>query len=149
MKVTIQKTGERIEDEIIIRYHKMTPEISRIMNLLSIKNKRLTGLNADNQKVLFTPHDVFYFESVDGVLYAYLENEVYRIREKLDEIISQYENIGIIRCSRTMAVNLYLIERLKSEPGGRILATLQNEEQIIISRKYAGILRNKLKNGRS
>lgn len=149
MKLTIQKTTEIREEEIIIRYHKMTPELANILNFLSIKNTRLTGINEYDQKILFTPHEVFYFESVDGVLYAYLKNEVYRIKEKLEDIISQYKPFGVIRCSRTMAVNLYLIERLKSEPGGRILATLQNGEQIIISRKYAGLLRNELRNGRS
>lgn len=149
MKVTVQKTVESGEEEIIIRYHKMTPELENILNFLSSKNTKLTGINEQNQKILFTPHEVFYFESVDGVLYAYLENAVYRIKDKLEDIILQCQAFGVIRCSRTMAVNLYLIERLKSEPGGRILATLQNGEQIIISRKYAGILRNELRNGRS
>lgn len=145
MKITLQQTDKNVETEIIIRYHKMTPELSRILELLSVKSNRLTGITEENQQILFAPQEVLYFESVDGILYAYLQNQVYRMREKLENVISQYETFGFIRCSRTMAVNLYQVERLKSESGGRILATLQNGEQIIISRKYAGVLRKQLK----
>lgn len=148
MKVSLQKV-DREEEEIIIRYHDMTPEISDVVKIFSGSDSRLSGTKDDGKQIYyFAPENVYYFESVEGVLYAYLEKEVYRTKGKLEEIICEYGSLGIVRCARTMAVNLYKIEWLKSQPGGRILAALQNGEKIMISRKYAGLLRSHLKKGR-
>ena len=46
-----------------------------------------------------------------------------------------------------MVLNLYRIAALKSEPGSRIRATMENGEQVMISRKYAGKLREILRQG--
>lgn len=147
MKITLQKVDSE-QEEIIIRYHHMTREISDVLKMLSGSGGRLAGTKEDRGQVYyFVPGEAFYFESVDGVTYACLEKEVYRVREKLEEILYQYEDIGIVRCARTMAVNLYRVEWLKSQPGGRILAELSNGERIMISRKYARTLRERLKCG--
>ena len=147
MKITLQKTDTG-EDEIIIRYREMTREISDAVKLLSGTGPRLSGVKEDGgERYYFAPGEVYYFESVDGRLYAYLEKEVYRLREGLEEISEQYADLGIVRCARTMAVNLYQVEWLKSQPGGRILAALRNGERIVISRRYAGELRRQLRRG--
>ncbi|MCR2048857.1 LytTR family transcriptional regulator DNA-binding domain-containing protein [Acetatifactor muris] len=147
MKITLQKVdGE--EEEVIIRYREMTWEISDVVRLLSGGGRRLSGVKEDGEaRYYFTPEEVYYFESVDGRIYAYLEKAVYRIRESLEDISEQYAELGIVRCSRTMAVNLYQVEWLKSQPGGRILASLRNGENIVISRRYAGELRRQLRRG--
>ncbi len=146
MKITLQKV-ESGNEEILIRYCEMTQEISDVIKRFSGAS-RLAGTKEDAQKIYyFVPEEVYYFESVDGMVYACLEKEVYRVRTKLEQLVYQYEPLGFVRCSRTMAVNLYKVEWLKSQPGGRILAALQNGEKIVISRKYAENLREQLKKG--
>ena len=56
-----------------------------------------------------------------------------------------YAQEGFFRCSKSMMLNIYRIERLKSMPGKRIDATMDNGEHIVISRRYAGELRNRLR----
>jgi len=147
MKITLQKVDSG-DEEIIIRYEEMTRKISDVIKLLSDSDNRIAGTKEDTRQMYyFAPEEVYYFESVDGVVYAYLEKEVYRVREKLEEIVYQYGDLGIARCTRTMAANLYKVEWLKSQPGGRILAELQNGEKIMISRKYAEPLRRQLRRG--
>jgi len=162
MRITLQKV-ESGEEEIIIKYRQMSGELSDLLERLTgsgcsqtdaacgrMSGMLLEAFGAEEQagcSYFFPPEDVFYFESVDGIVYACLEKEVYRIRGKLEEVACRCEELGILRCSRTMAVNLYKIEWLKSQPAGRILASLQNGEKILISRKYAGLLRRKLKEG--
>lgn len=147
MKVTLQKVDQGNE-EVIIRYHDMTQEISDLVSMLSGSRSRIAGTKEDVRQVYyFAPEDVFYFESVDGMVYACLEKEVYRVREKMDDIVYRYGSLGIVRCTRTMAVNLYRVEWLKSQPGGRILAALQNGEKVVVSRKYAESLRMRLREG--
>lgn len=147
MKITLQKVDSG-QEEVIVRYHNMTSELSEAVRLLSGIGDRLSGTKGEEGRVYhFMPGEVFYFESVEGATYAYLEKETYRVREKLEELLCRYGEQGIVRCARTMAVNLYQVEWLKSQPGGRILAELVNGERILISRKYAQALRERLKRG--
>lgn len=146
MKVTLWKVAPG-EEEVVIRYHEMTRELSNAIRMLS-GGGRMAGTKEDARQIYyFAPEEAFYFETVDGMVYACLEKEVYRVREKLEDIVCQYGDLGIVRCTRTMAVNLYQVEWLKSQPGGRILATLRNGEKVMVSRKYAETLRIRLKQG--
>lgn len=149
MKITMEQLTAG-EEEIIIRYRRMDERIEALCRFIKGQGGRLMGSSADNggQVCLFSPGEVFYFESVDNAVYAYLEHDVYRIQESLMEITARCEESGFLRCSRTMAINLYKIERLKSEAGSRISAFLSNGEVVMISRKYAKELRAVLKRGR-
>lgn len=149
MKVSIERIAGG-EEEIIIRCKEITEEILALRYSLENRESRIEGIMTDGsgQVKLLELESIYYFESVDGVVFTYLEEGVCRIRESLQEILSCYEAEGVFRCSRTMVVNIYKMEQLKSEPGGKILATLSNGERIMISRKYAGELRKRLKRRR-
>lgn len=147
MKITMQQTAQG-EEEMIIRYRQMSPEIEAILHFVENQSEKLVGTRDGGEMFLLIPSAIYYFESVDGVTYAYQKEGVYRIGQSLNEVLTRFEPCGFFRCSRTMVVNIHKMERLKSEPGGRILATLSNEEKIIISRRYAGALRDILKKGR-
>lgn len=88
-----------------------------------------------------------YLESVDGVVYAYLADRVLQVKISLWTAAAGFEGRGFLRCSKSMVINLYKISHLKSEPGNRICATMENGEQVMISRKYAKDLRQRLKGG--
>ena len=62
----------------------------------------------------------------------------------LTALCERYEQAGLFRCSKSMAVALSQIRSLKSEPRGRILIELANAEKIIVSRSYAARLRRVL-----
>ncbi|MDE6606541.1 MAG: LytTR family transcriptional regulator DNA-binding domain-containing protein, partial [Lachnospiraceae bacterium] len=98
--------------------------------------------------ILITPQDDYYFESVDGGTFAYAEDKVGRVSESLGELAGRYEERGFFRCSKSMVLNIYKISHLKSEPGNRICATMENDEQVFISRRYAKELRQILKGGK-
>lgn len=149
MKITTRQIMEG-EDELILCYKERNAEVEAILHFVENQSTRLEGIKdgEESGRILLIPAQVFYFESVDGELFAYGEEDVYRVQAGLQEILSRYEASGFFRCSRTMAVNIYKMERLKSEPAGKILATLSNGEEILISRKYAKQLRNILRNGR-
>lgn len=145
MKLTMNKILQG-QEEVIIRYREMTPQIEAIKELVRGMDRRLIG-DWQGERLLLLPEKVLYLESVDGASWAYLTDKVCRVSGGLGELTARYGDRGFFRCSKSMAINIYRIERLKSEPGNRIRATMENGEQVMISRKYAGQLRQILKGG--
>lgn len=146
MKLTIQQINSG-EEEMIVRYREMTEKLEAIIRFVEGQEDRIAGVSVKDGRTmrLLTPGEILYFESVDGGVFAYLQEEVYRVKENLYELLGKYGEAGFFRCSRTMLANIYRMDYLKSEPGGRILAVLSNGEKIMISRRYAGELRMILK----
>lgn len=143
MKLTMKQITEG-EDEVIIRYRVKNEEIETIASMVETVGKRIAGY-ADGKQFLLLPEQIYYFESVDGVTYAYLKDKVCRVNESLERVAIRYEARGMFRCAKAMVINIYKISYLKSEPGNRICATMENGEQVMISRRYARILRQILK----
>ena len=147
MKITMQQVEKGCE-EIVIRYSERNAEVSAVLELLEARAAQMCGVSEETgETVMFPISDIYYFESVDAVLYAYLESDVYRVEGRIDTIADRCASHGFARSSRVMAVNLYRIDRLRSIGAGRIMATMMNGENIEISRKYAGELRRRLRGG--
>lgn len=145
MKVRLQKV-QKEQEEIIIRYQNMTSEIEDIVRYLEGKNEKLIGTK-DGQQYMIRPQDVIYLESVDGGTFIYTKKEIYRTGITLAQAELLYGKEGFFRCSKAMVMNIYRIVKLKSEPGNRIDAMMDNDEHVLISRRYAKELRNILKGG--
>jgi len=58
-----------------------------------------------------------------------------------------YGERSFFRCSKSVVVNLMKIEFMKPALNGRFMATLNNNEKVIISRQYVTELKKKLKGG--
>lgn len=143
MKVTVQQVAEG-EDEVIIQYREMTPEIEQLITFIRKEKSRLLGWIGKEQ-VLMNPRDILYIESVDGKSFAYTSGEVYRLEETLSETEALLEKEGFFRCSKSMIINVNRLEHLKSLPCNRIDARMENGEHVVISRKYAPALRKLLR----
>lgn len=146
MKLTMKQITEG-EDEVIIRYHHLNNEVESIASIVQSSGKRIEGYE-DGRQLFLLPEQIYYFESVDGTTYAYLKDMVCKVNDSLERLAIRYEDRGMFRCSKSMVINIYKISYLKSEPGNRICATMENGEQVMISRRYARILRQILKGGR-
>lgn len=143
MKVTLQQISAGAE-EVIIKYKKMTEQIEGIVNYINQKETKLAAFK-DGQQFAIPPQNVIYMESVDGITYLYTSMEVYRTNMSLAAVEAMYMEEGYFRCSKSMIINIYRIEKLKSESGNRIDAMMDNGEHVIISRRYAKELRSILR----
>ena len=146
MKLTMKQITEG-EDEVIIRYRQKNDEVEAVASVVRSSGKRIEAYEGGRMLFLI-PEQIYYFESVDGTTYAYLEAMVCKVNESLERLAIRYGDRGMFRCSKSMVINIYKISYLKSEPGNRIRATMENGEQVMISRRYARILRMILKGGR-
>ena len=134
------------EDEVIIRYQEMNKQIEMIVAMAKGKMSKISGRYGD-ETILISPETILYLESVEGVTWAYLADKVCKIYESLEKAALAWGERGVFRCSKSMVINIYRISTLRSEPGNRILALMENGEQVMISRRYAKELRRILKGG--
>lgn len=89
-------------------------------------------------------NDILYIESVDRKTFGYTSDNVYELGCKLYEIEEKYNVLDYIRISKSCIVNINRIHSLKPDFGGKILATMDNNEKLYISRQYAPVLKEKL-----
>ncbi|WP_455717379.1 LytTR family DNA-binding domain-containing protein [Anaerosporobacter sp.] len=146
MKYTINQITEG-EDEVIINYLDMTPEVERIVKFLKGEQTKLIGLS-DKTITVIDSKDILYIESVDGKTFAYTDKDVLKIDYTLNQIEGILSDINFFRCSKSMIINIDRIASLKSLPSNRIDAKMQNGERVMISRTYASDFRKRLKGGR-
>lgn len=90
------------------------------------------------------PPEVVYCESVDERTFVYTIGAVFQTALNLAELEDRYSELGLFRAGKSAVVNLHHIRSLKSRPGGRIEATLETGEKLMVSRHYAPLLRERL-----
>lgn len=145
MKYTITQITDG-EDELILKYRNITPEVELILNFMNGEQQKLIGWKDKTLHVLELSQ-ILYIESVDGRTYAYTEEDVLRIDYTLNRLEQLLCDINFFRCNKSMIINIDRVERLRSLPSNRIDATICNGEHIMISRTYASDFRKRLKGG--
>lgn len=146
MKLTLQQITEG-QEEVIVRYFERNEEVESLIRRIEQKNDKLLVVMED-KKILIAPEDVLYLESVDNIVYVYTKKIVGKTGLTLSLSESLYENDGFFRCSKSMVINIYHIEYLKSIAGNRVDVTMDNGEHVVISRRFVKALRSILKGER-
>ena len=98
----------------------------------------------DGEKVFINLKDIYYFEAVDNRVFAYTKDLVYEVNYRIQDINVLFGKLFFIQISRTIVINIDIIEKVSTLVNGRILAVLINGEKQIISRAYAHEFKNKL-----
>ena len=143
MKIAIN-VDENVKDiEITISCSRLTPEIEKMLATLRILDWQLTA-SKGGETYLLDVSKVIYLESVDRKTFVYTEESVYESSLKLYELEQQLDERGFFRASKSCLVQLKYIRSLKADINRRIRVTLENGEQIIVSRQYAEGLKKKL-----
>ena len=143
MKIIIETPNPGEEEEVIIRCQELDDDLLRLINRLKSGKVRITGYQGSTLRQLL-PKEIYYFESVDNKVFAYCEQEVFEVKEKLYEIEERFQQTDFQRISKSVIVNVSLIESIAPMLGSRLEATMQNREKVIISRQYVPELKKKL-----
>lgn len=131
------------EDEVIIKYKEMNNQIKDIIMYVNEQVSPIIGSMNKEQHIL-TQNEIYYFESVDNMVFAYTKSESYETKHTLYELEDILNKRRFFRCSKSIIINITRIKALKSLAGNRIDATLDNQEHVIISRRYAKEFRRRL-----
>jgi len=143
MKIRIEMPQAGEEDEIVVRCRKIDNRIMSVIQAYNGDSNELYGFKGNTAELL-SCEDIYYFEAVDNKVYAYGKTEVYEVKHKLYEIEDLYRFSNLLRCSKSMILNISKIKCITPHFNGRMEAHLKNGEKIIISRQYVSDLRQKM-----
>ena len=143
MKITININESIGDTEIVINCARLTPETESIIAALHIMDSQLTVIKDDGTFILDIS-EIAYIETVDRKTFVYTEKDCYESKLKLYEIEDRLCSMGFMRVSRSCLVRLRFIRSLKAELDRKLRLTLENGEQLIVSRQYADELKKRL-----
>ena len=143
MKITIQTEDSVTETQIAITCNRITTEIERIIATLKILDRQLTAVKG-SETFFIDISTLLYIETVDKKTFLYTTEDVYESSLKLYELEEQLVNAEFFRAGKSCIVNLKRIKSLKADLDRRIRVTMENGEQLMVSRQYAEELKKRL-----
>lgn len=127
--------------QIIIKCRQIDNEVIRLKSYIELFDSKLSA-KKDNELYFINSSDVLYFESVDNRTFLYTTDDVMEINQRLYELENILSDKDFARISKSQIVNINKIQSLKPELNRTILATMCNNEQLSISRKYVKTIRD-------
>ena len=143
LKISINIDSDVTDTEIIVSCGSLTPEIEKIVATLRILDQQMM-VSKDGESYILDVSKIAYAESVDRKTFIYTVNDCFESRLKLYEIEEQLCRSGFIRASKSCLVRIGFIRSLKNEINHKLRLTLENGEQLIVSRQYADELKKRL-----
>ena len=143
MKINLDIDGKYDDIEVIIRAPHLNNDIERMVAMMRMIDMQI-AVRRDNETVLLDTDKILYVEAVDRKTFVYTNTETYESELRLYELEQELVERDFLRISKQSIVNLRKIKSLKTDVNRKIRITLQNGEQIVVSRMYSDELRRKL-----
>ena len=144
MKITLNQDPSFPETEVIINCPQADEDILRLVAMLRIHQKKLVG-TLEGEQHLLDVRDILYIDTVDKRTFLYTGKTVYECALRLYELEDGLQNLDFLRVGRSAIVNFRRIRSIRPELGGRLLLTMENGEQLYVSRQYAVAMKEKLR----
>ena len=144
MRVEVKKDPEGPDITVEIHCRDITDEVSRLER--HVKRFKAYIPAAENGEMLNVRLDaILYIESVDKKTFIYTEKRVLLSDKRLYELEEMLDKRDFFRCSKSVIINLNKVIKLKPEINRNIIATMENNENVVISRRYAAELKSLLR----
>ncbi|WOC31395.1 MULTISPECIES: LytTR family DNA-binding domain-containing protein [Caproicibacterium] len=142
MKLVVEQSSDCPETEIHIRCGFIDERLQHLIAQIRLHSFSVMA-EKDGASVPIAPERIFYFDSVDNKTYLYVEKEVYRCAKKLYELEQVLAGTPFVRVSKNCILNTAMVASVRAQLSGRLEATLQNGEKILISKHYIKEFRNR------
>ena len=143
MKINLDIDGKYNDTEVIIRAPHLNNDIERIVAMMRMIDMQI-AVRKEGETYLLETDKILYIEAVDRKTFVYTTTESYESELKLYELEQDLIQRDFLRISKQSIVNLRKIKSLEADVNRKIRITLQNGEQIVVSRMYSDELRRKL-----
>ena len=143
MRITLNQDPSYSETEVVINCPQADEDILRLIAMLRVYQKKLVGI-LDGERHLLDVKDVLYIDTADKKTFLYTEKQVFQSALRLYELEDTLKELDFFRAGRSVILNFRRVRSVRPELGRRWLVTMDNGEQIWVSRQYAGELKEKL-----
>lgn len=143
MKITVNEDMQLSDTEIIINCPHLDPGLNRLVEMI----RRYTfSLEVRKDTAIYQlPLDsILYLETVDRTTFVYGSQSTYTCRQSLGELEQKLSHTSFVRISRTCLLNILHLTCVRPYVNHRVLAVMDNGENLLISRSFIPILREKL-----
>lgn len=134
LNVTYYKEPTLPEDYVEVHFREENERIGAVRDFFS-SFQSIVG-KKENDICKLHPGSIYYLEVVDRKLFAYQEKEVYQLEYSLQHFLDCFAQYGFVRIGKSMAVNLYKVDRVKADLNMRLRLLMENGEILILNRTY-------------
>lgn len=126
---------------VIVEFPVLDDNARRVLNKVSQLDVHFAGKMGD--KVLqIGLDDIYYFEAVERKAFIYTKEEVFQYQGTIMDVERMMMDTGLVRVSRTCIINIDHLQEIRQLKNSRLEATMDNDEKIIVSRKYLRDIKN-------
>ena len=120
---------------VIVEYPEYGQSVERLVKQIKTLGISFTG-KTDGKTVSVDISDIYYIENVDRKIFIYSQNDVFRYDGTMNGIDSAIGDTDLVRISRTCFMNVSHLKEIMQIKNSHLEAVLDNNEKLIVSRKY-------------
>ena len=120
---------------VIIEYPFWSESVENLARKIGRMYQSFAGRTED-RSVNINISDIYYIENVERKLFLYTKDEVYRFDGSMSDIESRIYETGLVRISRTCIMNTDYLKEIRQIRNSHLEAVMDNDEKLIVSRKY-------------
>ena len=120
---------------VIVEYPEYDQTVERLVNKIKNLSISFTG-KADGKTFSIDISDIYYIENVERKIFLYSKKDIYRFDGNMTDIDQAIVDTDLVRISRTCFMNVSHLREIMQMKNSHLEAVLDNEEKLIVSRKY-------------
>ncbi len=120
---------------VIIEYPEYDSSVDSLVRKIENMSICFTG-KTEGKKVSIDLSDIYYIENVERKIFLYTKTDVYRYDGSMTDIEGSVDGTDLVRISRTCFMNVTHLKEIMQIRNSHLEAVLDNEEKLIVSRKY-------------
>ena len=130
---------------VIIEYPEWNETVDSLVRKIGRMDISFVG-KTEGRSVSISISDIYYVENVERKLFIYTEGDVYRFDGSMSDIESRIEDTALVRISRTCIMNSDHLKEIRQIRNSHLEAVMDNDEKLIVSRKYLPDIKKIFKN---
>ena len=143
MKLTINTDAQYTETEITVNCNRMSDDIEKLISAIRMLEMKLTG-RKDGRQYILDASDVIYIESTDKRTFLYTVTDVFESPLKLYELEAKLVDKDFLRASKNCLFNVRHIQSIEPDLDRRLTLTMERGLQVVVSRQFSGLVKEKL-----
>ena len=120
---------------VIIEYPEYDKNASDLVQKINNLSFQFCAFDEEKQ-IRIDLEEVYYIENVERKMFIYTKKDVYRYNSSMAELEELIKGTDMVRISRTCIMNTDHLKEIRQVKNSHLEAVMDNDEMLIVSRKY-------------